>query len=104
IQTWLDMVRSLKGASKIHLHACPIAFVQQANAISNLLEDTEVASFFAPYVCSRCGLDEEHLIDVKKDLYDASGQLVRCPPWARSVRCGADMTFDDIPERYFMFL
>ena len=104
IQTWLDLVRSLRGASKIRLLECPSQFVQQANAISNLLDNTEVVSFFAPYVCSRCGLDEEQLIDVRRDLYTIHGTLERRPPNFGCVRCGTTMEFDDIPERYFMFL
>jgi len=30
--------------------------------------------------------------------------LERKPPTFGCVRCGTPMTFDDIPERYFMFL
>lgn len=104
IQSWLDFVRSLTGASRIRLHECPIAFVQQANAISNLLDNTEVVSFFAPYLCSHCRRDKEILLDVARDLTDAAGQLVRRPPPRRCEQCDAELTFDDIPERYFMFL
>ena len=104
IQTWLDLMRALTGVAKIRLHECPIAFVQQANAISNLLDNTEVVSFFAPYLCARCGLDEEQMICVDRDLRDGSGQLLRRPPTVKCVSCASDMTFDDIPERYFMFL
>jgi hypothetical protein len=104
IQTWIDLMRGLTGASKIRLHECPIQFIQQANAISNLLDHTEVVSFFGPYLCRKCGLDEERLIDVKSDLYDAAGVLHRRPPAFTCVRCSAPMIFDDIPERYFMFL
>ena len=104
IQTWIDLIRSLTGVSKIRLFECPIQFVQQANAISNLLENTEVVSFFAPYLCPRCGLDEERLIDVRRDMYDASGALQRRAPAAACPGCSGSLVFDDIPERYFMFL
>ncbi len=104
IQTWLDLMRALTGVARIRLHECPIAFVQQANAISNLLDNTEVVSFFAPYLCSRCGLDEEQMVVVDRDLRDASGQLLRRPPAVKCLSCTSDMSFDDIPERYFMFL
>lgn len=104
IQSWLDFVRSLTGASRIRLHECPIAFVQQANAISNLLDNTQVVSFFAPYVCRGCHREQEILLDVARDLTDASGQLVRRPPPRRCEGCGQELAFDDIPERYFMFL
>lgn len=101
IQNWLDLIRSLTGASQIRLFECPIAFVQQANAISNLLDQTEVVSFFAPYMCPRCGLDEERLIDVKRDV-PATGAVK--PPSYPCSSCGATLTFDDLPERYFAFL
>jgi hypothetical protein len=104
IQTWLDLMRALTGVAKIRLHECPIAFVQQANAISNLLDNTDVVSFFAPYLCPRCGLDEEQMICVDRDLRDPSGQILRRPPTVKCVSCSGEMTFDDIPERYFMFL
>lgn len=104
IQTWIDLIRSLTGASKIRLYECPIQFIQQANAISNLLDHTEVVSFFAPYLCPRCGLDEERLIDVRRDLYDAAGVLHRRAPAFQCAGCGGALMFDDIPERFFMFL
>jgi len=104
IQTWIDLIRSLTGASKIRLYECPIQFVQQANAISNLLEHTEVVSFFAPYLCPRCGLDEERLIDVRREMYDATGVLQRRAPAVSCPGCSGPLVFDDIPERYFMFL
>ena len=86
------------------LHECPIAFVQQANAISNLLDNTEVVSFFAPYLCPRCGLDEERLIDVQRDLGPAQGRGRLKPPSFPCQSCGATLAFDDLPERYFAFL
>lgn len=113
IQSWVELMRSLTAvtparplplASRIRLHECPIAFVQQANAISNLLDHTEVVSFFAPYQCSRCGLDEEQLIVVDRDLRDAQNQLHRRAPSPPCTRCAGSMQLDDIPERYFMFL
>ena len=98
--------QSLQLPSKVGktLTASAYVFVQQASAISNLLDSTEVVSFFAPYVCPRCGLDEEQLIDVRRDLYSLQGTLERKPPSFGCVRCGTAMMFDDIPERYFMFL
>lgn len=104
IQSWLDLVRSLTGASRIRLCECPIAFIQQANAISNLLDNTEVVSFFAPYLCPACRRDEEVLLDVRHDLVDGRGQLMRRPPPRSCPDCGGALVFDDIPERYFMFL
>lgn len=104
IQTWLDLIRSLRLASRIRLHECPTSFVQQANAISNLLDQTQVVSFYAPYLCPRCGLDEERLIDVQRDLGPAQGRGRLKPPSFPCQSCGATLAFDDLPERYFAFL
>ena len=65
---------------------------------------TQVVSFYAPYMCPRCGLDEERLIDVARDLSDDKGNRVRRPPSFPCTSCGAPLVFDDIPERYFAFL
>lgn len=104
IQTWIDLIRHLKGLAKIRLFECPIQFVQQANAISNLLDHTEVVSFFAPYLCPRCGTDEERLLEKKKDLFDENGTRRALPPKQICTGCGSVLSFDDLPERFFMFL
>src|SRR5207248_10165810 len=99
VQRWIDFVRGLKNVARIHLLECPISFVHQANLITNLLERQEVVSFYAPYACDNCGLEEERLIDVQRDL--AGG---KSPPELACSGCGGQLFFDDLVEQYFAFL
>jgi len=101
VQRWIDFVRGLKNVSRIQLLECPISFVHQANLITNLLERQEVVSFYAPYACASCGLDDERLIDVARDL---DGGKRRTPPAFGCSACGAPLAFDDLVEQYFAFL
>jgi CheY-like chemotaxis protein len=103
VQKWIDFVRTLATEDKsarLHLLECPVPFIHQANLITNLLERQEVVSFYAPYSCAACGLDEERLIDVHRDLDDGKR---RTPPEMRCSSCGGLMAFDELPE-FFSFL
>jgi CheY-like chemotaxis protein len=101
VQKWIDFVRALPEGQKLHLIECPIPFVHQANLITNLLERQEVESFYAPYSCARCAIDEERLIDVKRDL---DGGKKRQPPAMKCSSCGGALAFDELTEQYFAFL
>jgi hypothetical protein len=99
VQRWIEFIRGLDMVQKINLLECPISFVHQANLITNLLERQEVVSFFAPYACDNCGLEEEKLIEVARDL--AGG---KSPPDFTCSGCGGELFFDDLVEQYFAFL
>jgi CheY-like chemotaxis protein len=99
VQRWIEFIRGLDMVQKIYLLECPISFVHQANLITNLLERQQVLSFFAPYACDNCGLEEEKLIDVERDL--AAGNS---PPDFACSSCGGSLYFDDLVEQYFTFL
>jgi CheY-like chemotaxis protein len=100
VQKWIDLVRAMP-AGRLHLMECPIPFIHQANLITNLLERQDVESFFAPYSCAACGLDEERLVDVKRDL---DGGKRRTPPAQKCSSCGGPLAFDELVEQYFAFL
>jgi CheY-like chemotaxis protein len=101
VQRWIELSRSLAEVTRIHLLECPISFVHQANLITNLLERQVVESFYAPYACEACGLDEERLIEVGPHL---EGGRRREPPEFPCSGCGAPLVFDDLVEQYFAFL
>jgi CheY-like chemotaxis protein len=101
VQRWIEFIRGLDMVTKIGLLECPISFVHQANLITNLLERQDVISFFAPYACDHCGLEEEKLLDVAQDL---DGGKRRTPPEQTCSGCGNALFFDDLVEQYFAFL
>jgi CheY-like chemotaxis protein len=96
VQRWIEFIRGLDMVQKIYLLECPISFIHQANLITNLLERQEVLSFFAPYACDNCGMEEEKLIEVK-----VAG---KSPPDFTCSGCGGSLLFDDLVEQYFTFL
>jgi CheY-like chemotaxis protein len=98
VQKWIDFVRALPESRRIVLLECPIPFIHQANLITNLLEHQTVESFFAPYSCHSCGLDEERLLTV------AELGPNRKPPAQICSACQAQTSFDELPEQYFAFL
>jgi CheY-like chemotaxis protein len=101
VQRWIDFVHArAPGQGRMHLLECPVPFIHQANLITNLLDAQDVVSFYAPYSCAACGLDEERLIDVHRDLADGKK---RVPPEMRCSGCGGAMAFDELPE-FFAFL
>ncbi len=98
VQKWIDFVRALPETQRIFLLECPIPFIHQANLITNLLEHQTVESFFAPYSCAHCGLDEEKLLTT------AELGAAKKPPPQTCTACHSPTTFDDLPEQYFAFL
>jgi CheY-like chemotaxis protein len=101
VQRWIDFIRGLDMVSLIGLFEVPISFVHQANLITNLLDRQTVLSFYAPYACEYCGLEEEKLIDVAAHL---DGGKRRTPPPFQCSGCGQPLEFDDLVEQYFAFL
>jgi CheY-like chemotaxis protein len=96
-----DLVQRLRPVAQVRLVECPVALVRHANQIPSLLDGVEVVSFFAPYNCPRCGIEDERLVDVLEHLGDRS---VRRAPDFNCIACGGPLVFDDIFERYFAFL
>jgi DNA-directed RNA polymerase subunit RPC12/RpoP len=69
--------------------------------IYNFRGNARVRSFFAPYVCESCGHEEEKLLDVQSQFPTGNAHSV---PDYQCEHCGAQMEFDDLPERYLSFL
>ncbi len=101
VQRWIELMRGLPHVTRISLVECPVSFIHQANLITNLLERQEVLSFFAPYLCEKCGLDEEQLIDVAAHL---QGGAARQPPPFLCSACSNPLVFDDLVDHFFSFL
>jgi hypothetical protein len=100
VREWVNFVRDLAGKADLTFVACSPAIVTQLNMIYNFRGHAKVASFLAPYVCASCENEEEKLLDVATNFPGRS----REPPTYVCARCGGQMEFDDLPERYFAFL
>ena len=98
VRAWCEFLRAapIQG---YEFHACSVPFVLQASMVADVVGRGTVTSFFAPYHCERCDHQEERLLQSAAVL--AAGVA---PPVFTCPACSAQLTFDDIPERYFAFL
>ena len=100
-----DWIRMQQMAQERHvaveLRRVSEVLIHQLNMIVATRGQAEVRSFFAPYACDKCGREDSLLIDAVADR-DRLSRLD--PPPQTCSECGAQMAFNDFPERYFTFL
>ncbi|MBK7077043.1 MAG: PilZ domain-containing protein [Myxococcales bacterium] len=98
VRAWCEFLRAapIQG---YEFHACSVPFVLQASMVADVVGRGTVTSFFAPYHCESCDHQEERLLQSAALL--ASG--LEAPAFSCS-KCEGQLTFDDLPERYFAFL
>ena len=101
VREWVNFVRDLPNVTELVFSHCSPAIVTQLNMIYNFRGNASVRSFYAPYVCENCGIEEEKLLDV--DTHFANGNIGN-PPEFVCERCRDPLQFDDLPERYLSFL
>jgi len=98
VRAWCEFLRNapIQG---YEFHACSVPFVLQASMVEDVVGRGTVTSFFAPYHCATCDHQEERLLQSAAVL--SSGLE---PPVFACPKCDGELTFDDLPERYFAFL
>lgn len=102
VRDWIRMQAAAQQQNiAVQLRRVAEPLVHQLNMIIATRGNALVTSFYAPYACDACGREESLLIDAV-----ANGPaLVRLePPPMTCPECGAQMVFNDFPERYFSFL
>ena len=102
VRDWIRMQQAAQQTQLwVELRRVAEPLVHQLNMIIATRGNAAVTSFFAPYACDACGREESLLIDAV-----ANGPaLARLePPAMTCPECGAQMAFNDFPERYFSFL
>jgi eukaryotic-like serine/threonine-protein kinase len=102
VRDWIRMQSSAQQAGvTVELRRVAEPLVHQLNMIIATRGNAKVASFFAPYACDACGREESLLIDA---VANGAALAALQPPAMRCPECGAQMAFNDFPERYFSFL
>jgi len=102
VRDWIRMQAAAQKASlSVELRRVAEPLVHQLNMIIATRGNARVTSFFAPYACDACGREESLLIDA---LASAAGLAKLEAPAMTCPECGAQMAFNDFPERYFSFL
>jgi ABC-type transporter Mla MlaB component len=102
VRDWIRMqAQAQKTGLVVELRRVAEPLVHQLNMIIATRGNARVSSFYAPYACDACGREESLLIDAIAH----HERLVRLdPPPQTCPECGAQMAFNDFPERYFSFL
>ena len=98
VREWVALMRAVPPGRALRFRRCSLAFVTQLNMIGSFAGHAVIESFYAPYVCERCGEDHLELLRIEDVLAAGGGAPVRrCP------NCTDPLAFDELPERYFSF-
>ncbi len=102
VRSWCQFLAGLDAppAKTYSFRHCSVAFASQAAMVPMVLGTGAVTSLEAPYLCEQCDAEDLRLLDVAAIARDG-GPL---PPRLTCLSCGGEMSFDDVPERYFAFL
>lgn len=102
VRDWIRMLAMAQTkALAVELRRVSEPIVHQLNMIIATRGNATVTSFFAPYACDKCGREDSLLVDVTAN---AAGLAKLEAPPQTCPECGAQMAFNDFPERYFTFL
>jgi hypothetical protein len=102
VRDWIRMqANATKSGTHVELRRVAEVIIHQLNMIIATRGTARVTSFYAPYACDACGREESLLVDA---VANAAGLAQLQPPVMKCPECGADMAFNDFPERYFSFL
>ena len=102
VRDWIRMQAAAQQAGLVvELRRVAEVLVHQLNMIIATRGNATVTSFYAPYACDRCGREDSLLIDA---VANAPALVKLQPPPMTCPECGAQMDFNDFPERYFSFL
>jgi len=102
VRDWIRMqAKATEQKLQVELRNVAEVIVHQLNMIIATRGTSRITSFYAPYACDACGREESLLLDAVAN----SAQLAQLqPPTQTCPECGAQMAFNDFPERYFSFL
>ncbi len=107
LKKWIALTRSQQGTHFV-LRRCPAPIVNQMNILEGFLpQGAIVDSFYIPYKCESCGVEQLQLAQRNFDFQEATNdQPVRIalPPTRPCESCGETMEWDIVEKAYFKFL
>jgi anti-anti-sigma regulatory factor len=102
VREWIRMQTAAREAGlRIELRRVAEVIIHQLNIVTSTRGVSLVTSFYAPYECDPCDLEEDCLIDVVKH---GTWLARKRPPEIPCPRCNQPMTFSNPPELYLSFL
>jgi len=102
VRAWIIFLHGLaEKHCRVVLRNCSERMVHQMNMVFEARGEAEVESFQAPYVCDECAA--EHSVTLPVAPNRAAFELFKVPT-QKCPDCGGTMQFDDLPNRYLLFL
>lgn len=103
IQRWIRFISGFPESIAIEFVKCPARIINQINTFPAFLgkRKVNVATFYAPYVCSACNESVSVLMasdDCKPGFLKFDVPESACP------KCGNRLAFDGIERKFFLFL
>lgn len=96
VREWIRAMKRIPDSVVVVWDHVSTAMVTQLNMIANFHGHGRIRSFYAPYYCAACDLEQRFLLTVAGDL--AAGQA-RAPAHT-CPECSGPLEFDDIEEDY----
>ncbi len=96
VREWIRAMKTIPSNVQVWWDNVSTPMVAQLNMIANFHGHSRIRSFYAPYYCNACDLEQRFLLTMEKDLAD--GKAVA--PAHECTKCGATLEFDDIEEDY----
>jgi CheY-like chemotaxis protein len=101
VREWCQFLAGLAAGTTYRFRHCSIAFATQAAMVPLVLGQGEVTSLEAPYFCEACDREDLRLLEPGVVARDGDRMVA---PRLHCATCGAELVFDDVPDRYFAFL
>ena len=101
IREWMSAVEAIPAGQEVEFIRVSRPMVKQFNQVAGFGGRGRVVSFFAPYYCSGCDLEESILLSIPDHRDEL---LADAAPEFRCENCGERLSFDDLEERYFGFI
>lgn len=99
IREWSEFVGQLmRTAENIYLIECTAKVMDQVNMVAGFVGKARIVSFYGPYRCDHCDIDQDVVFRVDRD-----GPSIRAfePPEHLCSSCARPMFFDEDPGSFF---
>ncbi len=100
VKLWIDLLKKAPANCSINFQNCSTAFIDQANMISNFIQNGKITSYMAPFICTN-DHEFEILLNSEDVKFEDDEYII---PDITCKECGAKCELDDFAEDYFGFL
>ncbi len=100
VKLWIDLLGKIPDNYEISYEECSIAFINQANMISNFIQKGEIKTYYAPFICEN-GHEFEKLLSFNDVKYVDEEYIL---PETICPECNEESELDEFPDDFLGFL